>query len=234
MTSARERAAPPAAGNVLVVFARYPEPGRVKTRLARAVGEAAASALYAAFVEDLRRRFAATTFAVRWAVAPPDPGFAARFSIPGPDVFLQKGEDLGARMRNAIAATLGQGFTRCAIVGSDMPQLGLETVVDAFAQLDEADLVLGPADDGGYYLIAARTPVNVFDGIAWGTDTVRAATRERARALGLRTALLEHGFDVDVAADLVRLRELLEDPRARAAMPATAAALAGLVSTTSP
>ena len=228
MSPARDRATPAAAGDVLVVFARYPEPGRVKTRLARAIGAAAASTLYAGFVADLRQRFAAAPFAVRWAVAPPDPGFAARFALPAQDVILQAGADLGARMRNAIAALLAQGFARCAIVGSDMPQLALDTVADAFARLEDADLVLGPAADGGYYLIAARAPLDVFDGIAWGTATVLAATRARAAALGLVTALLAPGFDVDVAEDLVRLRELLTAPRADAAMPATAAALAAI------
>lgn len=213
---------------MLVVFARYPEPGRVKTRLARAIGAAAASTLYAAFVTDLRCRFAAPPFAVRWAVAPPDPGFAARFALPDAHVFAQDGHDLGARMRNAITALLDQGFARCAIVGSDMPQLALETVADAFARLDEADLVLGPADDGGYYLIAARAPLDVFDGIAWGTNAVLAATRARADARGLVTTLLAPGFDVDESADLRRLADLLRAPAGRATMPATAAALDAL------
>src|SRR3954468_14246422 len=133
--STAEGAAAADAGDVLVVFARHPAPGKVKTRLARAIGDGAASALYAAFLDDLRRRFAATRFAVRWAVAPPDPGFAARFAVPEAHVFVQDGQDLGARMRNAIAAMLHQGFARCAIVGSDMPQLAIDTVADAFARL---------------------------------------------------------------------------------------------------
>jgi rSAM/selenodomain-associated transferase 1 len=226
VTSADHAAGSGEHGDVLVVFARDPVPGRVKTRLARAVGDDAASALYGAFLTDLQRRFASARFAVRWAVAPPVAGFATRFAIDPAQVFAQQGDDLGARMHNVLAAMRDAGYARCAIVGSDMPQLATATVEEAFARLDAADLVLGPAEDGGYYLVATRTPLDVFDGIAWSTPDVLAATLARAAALGLRTTLLAPGFDVDVAADLARLEALLRDPDARTAMPATATALA--------
>jgi rSAM/selenodomain-associated transferase 1 len=214
-----------AARDVLVVFARCPEPGRVKTRLARVVGDDVAAALYAAFVTDLRARFATAPFAVRWAVAPPDAGFAARFAIPPAATFVQRGDVLGARMHAAFARVRDEGFARCVLIGSDMPQLAHATVERAFAALDAADLVLGPACDGGYYLIAARRPLDVFSGIAWGTETVLAATRARAAERSLTVALLDEDFDVDEIADLERLEVLLESPDARAAMAATTAAL---------
>jgi hypothetical protein len=214
-----------AARDVLVVFARYPEPGRVKTRLARVLGDAPAAELHAAFVVDLRERFAAAPFAVRWAVAPPDTGFAARFAIPPGETFVQDGDDLGARMHATFERAHADGFARCVLIGSDMPQLALATVERAFAALDAADLVLGPACDGGYYLIAARRPLDVFAGIAWGTDTVLAATRARAAERHLTVALLDEDFDVDEVADLDRLAALLQDADTRAAMVATTAAL---------
>lgn len=217
-----------AARDVLVVFARCPEPGRVKTRLARVVGDEPAAALYAAFVTDLRARFAASRFAVRWAVAPPDTGFAARFAIPAGETFVQHGDELGARMHAAFARLRDEGFARCVLIGSDMPQLALATVERAFAALDAADLVLGPACDGGYYLIAARRPLDVFTGIRWGTGTVLAATRARAAEPHLTVALLDEDFDVDEIADLERLEALLQSAHARAAMPATTAALRAL------
>lgn len=229
MSGARDL--PPAAGTadaVLVAFARRPDPGRVKTRLARTIGDEPAARLYAAFVEDLRHRFADAPFAVRWAVAPPEQGFAARFAVEPRDAFAQRGEDLGARMSDAIRTMLEFGFARCAIVGTDMPQLTVATVADAFARLDDADLVLGPAEDGGYYLIAARAPLAVFDGIAWGGPDVLAATLTRASALGLSVSLLEEGFDIDEAADLVRLESLLSTPEARDEMPSTATILRAL------
>lgn len=213
---------------VLVVFARLPEPGRVKTRLARAIGDVAASAIYAAFVEDLRDRFARARFAVRWAVAPPGDGFAARFALEPSHVLVQRGDDLGARMADALSEMRARGYARCAIVGSDMPQLALATVVEAFSRLDDADLVLGPACDGGYYLIAARAPLPVFDGIAWGGPDVLAATLANASSHEIRTSLLVPDFDVDDASDLARLESLLAEPTERASMPATSAALRAL------
>lgn len=213
---------------MLVVFARCPEPGRVKTRLARTLGDATAAALYTAFLEDLRTRFAAPPFRVRWAVAPPDTGFAARFAIPDHATFAQHGDDLGARMYAAFVRVRDDGAARCVLIGSDMPQLALGTVERAFAALDGADLVLGPARDGGYYLIGARRPLDLFTDIEWGSGTVLAATSRRAADLRLTTALLDQDFDVDDAADLARLQELLQDERARAAMPATTAALRNL------
>lgn len=216
------------ARDVLVVFARCPEPGRVKTRLARTVGDEAAAALYAAFLSDLRARFAAAPLAVHWAVAPPDAGFAGRFAIPAGETFAQEGDDLGTRMHAAFVHARDAGFARCVLIGSDLPQLALATVERAFAALDHADLVLGPASDGGYYLIAARRPLDVFAGVAWGTETVLAATRARAAELHLTVELLDEDFDVDDADDLARLEDLLRDERARAAMPATTAALRAL------
>jgi rSAM/selenodomain-associated transferase 1 len=216
------------AQDVLVVFARCPEPGRVKTRLARTVGDDAAAALYAAFVEDLRARFAGAPFAVRWAVAPPDTGFAARFAIPIEETFAQQGGDLGARMETAFARARDAGFARTVLIGSDMPQLACATVERAFAALDRADVVLGPARDGGYYLVAARRPLDVFTGVAWSTSTVLAATCSRATELGLTVELLDRDFDVDEASDLALLDWLLDDQRARAMMPATVAALGAI------
>lgn len=215
----------PHGGDVVVVFARDPEPGRVKTRLAASIGDASAAELYAAFVSDLRRTLADARCAVRWAVAPPDRGFAARFAVDPADVFAQEGADLGARMHDAFARMRRAGFARIAIVGSDMPQLRLATIDDAFRRLDDADLVLGPADDGGYYLIAAREALDVFEGIAWGGADVLAATLARAATHRLRTSLLDTDFDVDDVDDLARLEALLAAPEARNAMPATAAVI---------
>jgi hypothetical protein len=212
--------------DLLVVFARYPEPGRVKTRLARAIGDAAAAGLYAAFIEDLARRFAGAPWAVRWAVAPPDPGFARRFGIDAAACREQRGEDLGERMRNAFEDAAADGFSRVALVGSDAPQLSRATVAQALDALDRAEVVLGPALDGGYTLIALRRPLDVFTGIRWSTPDVLAETLSRVAALGLRHVLLEPDFDVDEPDDLVRLSALLAtDAGAAAELPATAAAM---------
>jgi rSAM/selenodomain-associated transferase 1 len=211
---------------VLVVFARQPTPGEVKTRLADRIGDERAAALYAAFVADLARRLRAASVPVCWAVAPPLEGFAERFGLAPRDCLAQPGGDLGARMHAAFLEMSRRGFSRCALIGSDLPQLPLERVERSLGALDEADLVLGPARDGGYYLIAMREPRDVFTGIRWSSAGVLDATLARAESLGLRAALLEEDFDVDTAEDLDRLRALLASrPEVRGDLPATAAAL---------
>jgi rSAM/selenodomain-associated transferase 1 len=174
-------------------------------------------------VRDLVRRFGAPRFAVRWAVAPPDEGFATRFGLPAIACFPQSGADLGARMQAAFRAALDRAPAtgRCVLIGSDMPQLRIELVEEAFARLADVDLVLGPAEDGGYYLIAMREPHDVFRNVAWSSPTVLDDTLAQARELGLAVALLEPGFDVDEPSDLDRLQRLLAGPGA-AACPETA------------
>jgi rSAM/selenodomain-associated transferase 1 len=200
----------------------------VKTRLARAIGAEAAAALYTALVRDLRDRLADAPFAVRWAVAEPDHGFAARFALDPATVFPQRGDDLGARLADALGRMLDAGFARCAIVGSDVPQLGRDVVERAFVALRAADVVLGPAADGGYYLVATGARHELFVGIAWSTSAVLAETLARADELGLRTAQLETLLDVDEERDLDALRELVERRAARDGLAATAAALDGI------
>jgi hypothetical protein len=213
---------------VLVVFARYPRAGLVKTRLGRDIGDQAATELYAAFLRDLAARFAPAPFALRWAVAPPDPGFADWLGVAPSSCFAQAGDDLGARMRAAFVAMRADGFEHSAVIGSDAPQLSRAVVEQAFGLLSRCDVVLGPAVDGGYYLIAMSEPRDVFSGIAWSSLTVLADTRARAAALDLRVAELATSFDVDRGPDLDRLRALLDEEESRREMPATAAVLAGL------
>ncbi len=209
------------ASSVLVVFARRPAPGEVKTRLAAAMGAERAAELYAAFVQDLAGRLRDPPFAVRWSIAPPLADFASRFGIAPEGCREQEGPDLGARMLGTFIAMQREGFSRCAIVGSDVPQLRIGRIEEGLAALDAADLVLGPAVDGGYYLVALREPHDVFAGVPWSSSVVLERTLERAAALGLRVRLLEPDFDVDTAEDLERLRDLLRRPERRREMPAT-------------
>ncbi|MCZ6507759.1 MAG: DUF2064 domain-containing protein, partial [Acidobacteria bacterium] len=124
----------------------------------------------------------------------------------------QRGRDLGARLFQALAeATLGHEMA--AAVGSDHPELPLARIDEAFDHLSSGiDVVLGPAGDGGYYLVAVRRVALVpelFEGIAWSTERVLADTLARCRELGLESALLELGYDVDTPADLPRLGSYL-------------------------
>jgi uncharacterized protein len=208
----------------LVVVAKYPQPGQVKTRLAAVIGAAAACALYRAFLGDLEARLSAAGYPPLWAYTPAEAPFAA--VVGGPErCFPQVGPDLNARLRNVFRALLDAGWQQIAIISSDTPHLPLAWLAEAYAALAEHDLVLGPADDGGYSLIAMAAAHEVFEGVAMGSARVLAQTLALADALGLRTHLLGSIFDVDEPADLVRLAAALQDPALAASLPRTAGAL---------
>jgi rSAM/selenodomain-associated transferase 1 len=215
---------------VVIIFARAPEPGRVKTRLVPALGPHAACALHAACVLDVHARHADHAPPHREVVLyrAGDPAAAFWGELPGPQRD-QVGADLGERM----AAALGQELLRApkvVILGADSPTLPPPRLDAAFAALDAVPVVLGPAEDGGYYLLGARDRVPpVFHGPAWGSARVLADTCHMLDAAGLRYKRLEDCFDVDRPEDLERLRCAVEAiPHEGGVLPARVAAwLAG-------
>lgn len=204
----------------LVVMARYPEVGQVKTRLARTCGPQAATALYRAFIDDLDARFADDSRRLIWAYHPADRPFAN--VIPsGARCIAQQGADLGARMHACFAALRDAGFDSVVMIGADVPHVRSAWIAEAEMRLEDVDVVLGPSRDGGYYLVAMRTPHDIFTDVTMSTPTVLADTRHRIATLGLRMHLLPVSFDVDDAGDLSRLRDELRDAEVAAALPAT-------------
>src|SRR5260370_10203603 len=144
--------------------------------------------------------------------APPDASLADW--LPGETLLPQEGVNLGGRMSAAFDEGFRRGARRVAIVGTDVPFVSRDTVLEAFGSLDDHDLVVGRAHDGGYYLLAVDRPrPALFQGMAWSTPAVLAATVERAGALGLTVRLLEPLRDIDtlddVRAELPRLEPLL-------------------------
>lgn len=216
----------------LIIVARYPEPGKTKTRLAASIGAAAAAELYRAFLTDLARRFIDRDYDLHWAYTPPESDyntFAATLAYPSVQsihCFPQQGIDLGQRLHHAFQWTYQHGYDHTILIGSDSPHISLETITNARAALDKTDIVLGPADDGGYYLIAMRKPHDVFSGIPMSTSVVTQMTIDTAHSQGLTVHLGEPLFDIDDLPDLLRLARLLEaDP---SLAPATAAHLVTL------
>lgn len=212
--------------NHIAVFARWPEPGRVKTRLSPALPPALACELHRAMLGDALAAAAgarAETRALVWAEAPADrSAFAAP---PGFEVRDQRGADLGARLEHAFAGMLRSPDDRAVILGADCPDLDAARIGEAFESLATRDLVLGPAHDGGYVLIGiARPAPALFRNVAWSTPGVLARTLERAGALGLDVAQLAPLGDLDTPADLVRWLARAARPETRPA-PRTATAL---------
>ncbi len=200
----------------ILLFVKYPEPGRVKTRLAATVGADAAARIYrrlvAAVIESLPdEEELVVAFdppekraeIVAWLGAAP----AGRRAV-----FLPQAEgDLGARLERAFAETFALGFENVAVIGSDCIELTPATFTATWQALGSHDAVLGPSTDGGYYLLALREPcAALFRDIAWSTDAVRAETLARARSAGLRVLELAALPDIDTEADWRRAEGKVE------------------------
>jgi rSAM/selenodomain-associated transferase 1 len=194
----------------IVVFAKAPVPGEAKTRLIPALGADGAAALHARLVgRALDTARAVSPGAVELCCAPDaaHPFFAGCAAALGVSLEVQGSGDLGARMHRALARTLAAA-ERAVLIGADAPALSPAYLREAAAALGAgADVVLGPAADGGYVLIGARRVVPaLFDAIPWGSPEVLAAQRARLHALGWRWTELGTLWDVDRPADLERVR----------------------------
>lgn len=199
----------------LALFGKPIVPGRVKTRLAPALGEAGAAALYGAFLEDVVARAGALAPPTLWVAGDP-----AHPSLPDLPRRAQEGRDLGARMEHALASGLARADA-VLLVGTDVPTLPARLLRRAAAALRKREVVFAPSHDGGYVLVGARRPLR-FGDVRWSSphalaDSLRAAPD---------AALVEPWYDVDTPRDLALLRaHLALDP---AAAPRTARALRDL------
>jgi rSAM/selenodomain-associated transferase 1 len=197
----------------IAVMARYPELGKVKTRLAQAIGAPRALALYRAFLRDLDERFAGGKRTLVWMYEPAGAPFAAMMPA-GRTCVPQRGVGLSERMRGGFEELLPPGgeFDKVVMIGADVPHVRDEWIAEADERLADHDVVLGPSDDGGYYLIALRRPHDLFSMADMGTPRVFEQTLAAARRAGLAVHLLPRSFDVDLEADLLRLSRALSQP----------------------
>ncbi len=193
----------------IIVFAKAPRPGAVKTRLIPALGAAGAARLHERLVErTLATAAAAGVGPLELCVDPAsDPFLAARAAAYGATLTGQGPGDLGARMHRAFERALA-GVSAAILVGADCPALTLEYLREARDGLASGyDVVIGPAADGGYVLIGLRhLDSSLFERIRWGGPDVLGDTRARLRALGWRCRELDTLWDIDRPEDLERLR----------------------------
>jgi len=198
------------------IICKAPQPGRSKTRLAKAVGVVAASELSACFLRDVAASIEAVPEALGrrgyGVYAPAGAERIMRELLPAEfELLLQAGRDLGYVLFGATLALLDAGHDCVLLVNGDSPTLPTRFLVRAIEALRQRGdrMVLGPASDGGYYLIGLKYPHRrLFTEIAWGTDTVARTTRERAAEIGLATTLLPEWYDVD---DVETLRWLKDE-----------------------
>lgn len=197
---------------LVMVFLKAPRPGTVKTRLGRSIGMEEATAVYRGFAEQQLCRIpedfrTEVHYAPRGAAGEMRTWLGCELNYRA-----QSGRDLGARMSNAFARGFLRGYRSIIAIGSDCPGLDEDCLRQAADLLMKKDVVLGPATDGGYYLIGLRRPAPLlFENIEWSTATVLATTLARIRECGLKHTLLEEKDDID---DLPALQKYL---RARSA-----------------
>jgi rSAM/selenodomain-associated transferase 1 len=188
----------------ICVFAKPPVPGEVKTRLAASLGMDCAARLARAFLDD-------TLDAVRalpWAQAALASTAEVEADVP---VLLQGEGDLGVRIERVLRAAL-QRTPLAMAIGADAPALPARLLESARKALQEVDVAIGPAEDGGFYLLALRhCPAGLLQGVSWSSGDTLHSTLKRLGVLGLRTKVLEPWFDVDRPEDLHRLRTMIAE-----------------------
>lgn len=197
----------------ILIFAKAPQPGRVKTRLIPALGEEGACALHRRLLRHTVHQLCSAALAPVELWCAPDcdhPVFAELASVYPVALFSQEGGDLGQRMAHAAAQALGRA-SQVLLVGTDAPTLLPHHLQRALIALDEAEVVMIPAEDGGYVLLGLRDQVpGLFDKMPWGTDRVAELTRSRCADLGLVLTELEELWDIDRPEDLARYSALAE------------------------
>lgn len=195
---------------LLIIFARAPVAGQCNRRLAKTIGDAAAAELQAELLQHRLQQFAQQPDYDTELHCSPDCSHAvfteANASL-GITLREQRGADLGERMANAMHAAL-EDYRHVALVGTDAPCVDAASVASGFRLLQDKPVVLQPAEDGGYVLVAMRAPgYAIFDDIPWGSDEVMTRTRQRVQQLGIEQAELPLAWDIDEIEDLDRYRE---------------------------
>jgi hypothetical protein len=193
----------------LIIFTRYPHPGKAKTRLIPALGAEGAAQLHRQMTEHTLTQVrswvkAGSRWLEIWFSGAATDQQAIQDWLGADRVYrLQGGGDLGDRMKEAFEAAFAAGMERVVIIGTDCPELDAKLLLQAFQALQTQDVVLGEATDGGYYLIGLRRLVpELLTGIDWGTDRVLQQTLERAKAACLSLTLLPPLADIDRPEDL--------------------------------
>ncbi len=197
----------------LIIYAKRPLPGHAKTRLAASIGDEAAAGVYMRLLCEYLLALTSADFehiSIELSVAEADdvPFFTGAF--PELAVRPQVEGDLGTRMETSFRQAFESGAETAVLTGTDIPGLNRRTVEEAFCKLEEVPVVIGPAEDGGYYLIGMRAPgAPLFYGVAWSSERVLAQTEALASNCGLEIGYLPRRWDVDTEADFERWQKEL-------------------------
>jgi rSAM/selenodomain-associated transferase 1 len=190
------------------IVMKFPVPGAVKSRLARDIGEAAATETYRKVAEGVLCRTRPKTGEYERIIFYSPADMRHRFGEWMPDESLspQRGADIGEVMANAINEMFDHGAAKAVLTGTDIPGLCREIIEQAFSELDGSDVVIGPAKDGGYYLVGMKSPIpGLFRGLSWGSEKVYGETVSVIDTLGLTMSTVETLADLDTVEDLIKL-----------------------------
>jgi len=195
----------------LLFFVKNPERGKVKSRLAAVIGNDSAVSVYKNIVDRMLSTLKEGTFPLYICFSPKNAQKPVKNWLGREYRYIpQNGKDLGERMRNGFTEAFEMGFKKVVLIGSDIPDLALEFIEEAFITLNKSDAVIGPAFDGGYYLIGFKDKTfspQVFEGIAWGTQNVFDETVKKLKRFRRAVHTLPYQRDIDTAKDLNYLKE---------------------------
>ena len=191
----------------VLLFIRAPELGRVKTRLGKMMDAATVLGLYRCFVQDTFETLTTGGYDIIVFFTPPHKGLAVQAWL-GDTVLVQAqtGKTLGDKMRNAFSDVFAGAVDQAVLMGSDLPDFDNRIIDESFELLKKKEVVIGPAEDGGYYLIGFRKNAfnsDIFSGIDWGTASVFRQTMKKIHAAGLNCHILPSRKDIDTHDDLV-------------------------------
>jgi len=194
----------------ILIFAKYPEAGKCKTRLAKGLGDENALRIYKALLHHTLTVVASTPYRKILFVDPPEHVSDAPAWAPGMDSYLPQSDgDLGKRLLDAITSRFDQGATALLLLGCDCPQISKESVTSSFIALENADVVLGPTFDGGYYLLGLKARhASLFQDIPWSTEQVLTKTLNILKIQSLSYISLDSFSDVDTLDDYRRVQHL--------------------------
>jgi rSAM/selenodomain-associated transferase 1 len=201
---------------LVVVVAKEPIPGKVKTRLCPELSPTDAAGLYKCFLLDRIREISTLPGVDRGIAYTPENALETFSAMAGDgfDLFPQRGEGLGERLNNIFLDKLGEGYDAVAIIDSDTPDLPSSLIKESFRLLlsKQTEVVFGPCHDGGYYLVGMREPhPALFSGIPWSTSNVLSMSLKKSRKLGLNVNLLSYWNDLDTFEDVLKFYRKYKD-----------------------
>jgi rSAM/selenodomain-associated transferase 1 len=195
--------------NALIIFAKFPEPGKVKKRIGKVLGMEVSAKLCEAFINDLIEEHKDRDYDLYLSFIGHEYKGQYKEMFPEAILYVQRGTNMSENVYSAFEDLLDD-YEKVALIGCDVPHLSSETVIKAFNALDHYDVVIGPAEDGGYYLIGMKEPQDIFEKVPWGGGALLDAQQNILREKHLTFVRIEALPDVDDVVELKHMKKMLE------------------------